>query len=168
MGEKIKIKIQGKKGLIPIQQTLIFNGKKLEDNKTLTDYNIQKESTVNLVSDNVESKGPLAQDQKGSMQIFVKTLTGKIITLFVEPSDTIEKIKIKIQGKEGLIPIQQTLIFNGKKLEDNKTLIDYNIQNENKLNLKSDNVESKGPFAQDQKGSMQIFVKISKRKTITL
>jgi len=122
--EDVKAKIAEKEGIPPEQQRLIFGGQQLQDSKTLDDYDVGDDSTLHLVL-----------RLRGGMQLFVKTLTGKTVSIEVEEGESIEDVKAKIAEKEGIPPEQQRLIFGGQQLQDSKTLDDYDVGDDSTLHL---------------------------------
>ena len=127
--EKVKGMFVHFQGISSDQLLLIYAGKQLEDDRTVLDYNIQKDSTVHLV-----------WKLHGHMQIFVKMPTGKIATLWVNDLDEIECVKARIEHKEGILVYQQRLFLDGKQLKDEYTLSAYNIPNASTLDLELDDV----------------------------
>jgi len=122
--ENVKSKISLTEDIPMDQQLLFFAGQQLEDLKFLSFYNIHKESMRHLVL-----------RLRDGMRIYVKTLSDKTIELQVDPSETIEIVKVKIHEQEGISPCDQRLLMEGRDLADLRTLSDYGIKHKSTLQL---------------------------------
>eukprot|EP00245_Coleochaete_scutata_P007890 TRINITY_DN23697_c0_g1_i1.p1 TRINITY_DN23697_c0_g1~~TRINITY_DN23697_c0_g1_i1.p1 ORF type:complete len:149 (-),score=43.84 TRINITY_DN23697_c0_g1_i1:406-852(-) len=110
--------------VLPDNHRLCFSGQTLEAQRPLTEYGVCNNSIIEVFC-----------KLRGGTMIKVKTLTGKEIEIDIEPTDTIERIKERVEEKEGIPPVQQRLIFAGKQMNDDKTAKDYNIEGGSVLHL---------------------------------
>ena len=122
--DDVKRIIWDREGVPPDKQRLIYNSSELQDGRRVSDYDIRKDSTIQLWL-----------RLRGGMQVFFKTLTGNTIPLEVDPSDTVWLVKLKLKDKKEIPAHMMRLIYAGKQLEDDRTLSEYNIQRESTIHL---------------------------------
>ena len=148
--ENVKAKIQDKEEIPVCQQRLFLGGKNLEDSRMLSDYNIWDGSSMYLIRSLFNC--PLQFE----VHVTIRYLTGRIITLVLNKSDTIEIVKEKIKNKDGIPLDRQLLIYSGKELKDACTLSSYNINIQSTIHLVL------------QMPSMKIYVITQTNQTIRL
>ena len=118
--ESVKTKIEHREKIPSDQQCLVFGGIVLEDDKELEEYEIEHKSILDL--------------KEIVIEIFIKTLSGKIVELNVEPSDTIKMVKRKREKVEGFPPGKiPILAYDGRQLDDDATLAQHDIKKSSTL-----------------------------------
>ncbi|KAA6379107.1 MAG: putative Ubiquitin [Streblomastix strix] len=131
--EFVKLRIFQQENIQPFVQNLVYQSQVLDDNRSLQSYQIGEGGIVNLVVKQKENTSN--QQEQRQFEIFVKTLTGKTLTLQVRQTDTVLQVKQKIQELERVPPCQQRLVFARREMEDDQSLQDYNVQRDATMHL---------------------------------
>ncbi len=150
----IKEKLHSMTGLEPARQLLLLAGNPLEDGMTINAYNIENETTLHLM--------PRSEHNEPPVQIFIRTLMGKTISLNVKLADTVRAVKGEIQKREGIPSDQQNLLVRGQPLSDALKLRDCNIEAESTLYL------TLSPTASAVSDNMTIFIKFTTGKILDI